>query len=153
MAIGRVQQAMVLETPNDDKEKTLTKMLSSLNSEMQLVKDNYLNNNDYVNACSSYDTIAEKYNIDMNKASDGMLTTEELQKDGGKNGGSCSISDASIKMMESIQKMQGLMSTADIATEEFTEFNAKHEKIMPLMSTNPSKYCNKLDALEKEYIK
>lgn len=153
MAIGRVQQAMVLETPNDDKERTLTKMLRSLNSDMQSVKDNYLTKDDYVNACSAYDGIVEKYNIDMEKASKGVLTTEQLKADGGKNGGSCSVGDASIKMMGIIKEMQTLMTSADIAMEEFEEFNAKHEKIMPLISTNPSNYCDELDALAKEYIK
>jgi len=153
MAISRVQQAMAIESSNDDKEKTLTKMLSSLNTDMQTIKETYLLKKEYDNACSAYDNVVKKYNIDMGKASKDMLTIEELKKDGGKNGGSCSIAEASTKMMETIKKMQTLMSNADIAMEEFEEFSAKHDKLLPLMSTNPSKYCDELDNLTKNYIK
>ena len=153
MAIGRVQQAMAIETSNDDKEKTLTKMLSNLNTDMQTINETYMLKDEYENACSAYDSVVEKYNIDMEKASKDMLTVEELKKDGGKNGGSCSIADAAIKMMGITEKMQKLMNNADIAMEEFVEFSAKHEKILPLMSTNPSKYCDELDNITKTYIK
>jgi len=153
MAIGRVQQAMAIESSNDDKEKTLTKMLSSLNTDMQTINETYMLKDEYDNACSAYDSLVEKYHIDMEKASKDMLTIEELKEDGGKNGGSCSIADASSKMMESIEKMQTLMNNADIAMEEFEEFSTKHEKILPLMTTNPSKYCDELDNLTKNYIK
>ena len=153
MAIGRVQQAMAIETSNDDKERTLTKMLGSLNDDMQKINETYMLKDDYDNACSAYDSVVQKYNIDMEKASKDMLTMEELKKDAEKEGGSCSIADASIKMMGSIEKMQKLMTNADIAMEEFEEFSTKHEKILPLMSTNPSKYCNELDNLTKQYIK
>jgi len=153
MAIDRVQQAMAIETSNNDKEKTLTISLSSLNADMQTINETYMQKDEYDNACSAYDSLVEKYNIDMEKASKDMLTVEELKEDGGKDGGSCSIADASIKMMGSIEKMQTLMNNADIAMEEFEEFSTKHEKILPLMSTNPSKYCDELDNLTKNYIK
>ena len=153
MAIGRVQQAMGIEAQNDDKERTLTKMLHSLNDDMQNINQAYMMKNEYDNACSAYDSVVQKYNIDMNKASDGMLTVEQLKEDGGKNGGSCSLAEASIKMMDTIGKMQKLMNDADIAMEEFEEFSSKHEKIIPLMSTEPSKYCDKLNNIAKKYIK
>ena len=153
MAIGRVQQAMSIETQNDDKEKTLTKMLSNLNADMKIVNDKYMMSNNYSQACSEYDKIVTKYNIDMQKASKDMLTIEQLKEDGGKNGGSCSLSEASIRMMDTIEKMQKLMENGDIATEEFDEFNSKNNKISPLITTNPSKYCDELENLKKEYIK
>lgn len=153
MALSRVQQAMVIESSNDNEERELTKMLYSLNADMQNVKDNYLDKNDYSEACNQYDKIFEKYNLDLEKASKDMITIEELKKDGGKNGGSCSISEASIKMSTTMQKLQSLMENADIATEEFLEFSKKHEKLLPLLSTNPSKYCDELDLISKEYIK
>lgn len=153
MAIERVQQAMVIESSNDDEEKTLTKMLHSLVDDMQVVNKNYLVKKEYDNACREYDNIIEKYNIDMDKATDGMLTMEELKADGGKKGGSCSIVEASAKMTKSVGKMQKLMESADIAMEEFLEFNKRHEKIMPLMTTNPSSYCDQLDEIVKTYTK
>lgn len=153
MAIGRVQQALALETQNDDKEKRITNMLVNLNNDMQNINESYMMKNKYANACSAYDSVVEKYNIDMDKASKDMITMEQLKKDGGKNGGSCSISDASIKMMTTVKKMQTLMNNADIAMEEFIEFSAKQEKILPLMTTNPSKFCDEFDTLAKEYIK
>ena len=153
MAIGRVQQAMSIETSNDDKERTLTKMLGSLNADMQTINETYMLKDEYNNACSAYDSVVEKYNIDMEKASKDMLTIAELKEDATKKGGSCSIADASIKMMGTIEEMQKLMTNADIAMEEFEEFSTKHEKILPLMSTNPSKYCDELDNLSQNYIK
>jgi Xaa-Pro aminopeptidase len=144
---------MAIETSNDDKERTLTKILGNLNTDMQTISETYMIKNEYKNACSAYDSVVEKYNIDMGKASKDMLTVKELKKDGGKNGGSCSIADASIKMMGIIEKMQKLMNNADIAMEEFEEFSTKHDKILPLMSTNPSKYCDELDNITKTYIK
>ncbi len=150
MAISRVQQAMAIESSNDNEERELTKMLQSLSDDMQNVDDNYLTKKDYNEACNQYDKIIEKYNIDLEKASKDMLSIEELKKDGGKQGGSCSISEASEKMLTTVQS---LMENADIAMEEFLEFNSKHDKLLPLMSTNPSKYCDDLDALSKNYIK
>jgi len=153
MAINRVQQAMTLETQHDDEERTLTKMLQALNADMQSVNDIYMLQNDYTGACDAYDKVIQKYNIDLEKASKDMLTIEELQKDGGKKGGSCSLGEASIKMMDTVGKMQKLMESAEIAMGEFEEFNTKHEKIMPLMTTNPSQYCDELNEIAKEYIK
>ena len=153
MTIGKVQQTMVLETQNDDNNKTLTKNLSNLNSDMQTINETYMLKNEYDNACSAYDSIVKKYNINIEEVSKDLLTIEELKKDGGKKGGSCSLADASKKMMSSIGKMQKLMNDADIAMEEFEEFSSKHEKILPLMTTNPSKYCDELDNLIKNYIK
>ena len=80
MAIGRVQQAMGLETPNDDKEKKLTKMLYSLNTDMEKVYQDYIMTKRYPQACSAYDEIVQKYNIDMDKASKDMITMEQLKK-------------------------------------------------------------------------
>ena len=153
MAISRVQQAMAIESSNDNEERELTKMLQSLSHDMQNVDDSYLTKKDYNEACNQYDKIIEKYNIDLEKASKDMLSIEELKKDGGKQGGSCSISEASEKTMTTVKRVQSLMENADIAMEEFLEFNSKHDKLLPLMSTNPSKYCDDLDALSKNYIK
>lgn len=153
MAISRVQYAMATESSNDNEEKELTKMLRSLTADMQDVDDNYMKKEDYSQACTQYDKIFEKYNLDINKTSKDMLTMEDLKKDGGKKGGSCSLSEASKNMMSTIQKMQMLMENADIAMEEFLQFNSEHEKILPLMTTNPSKYCDELDLLKEKFIK
>ena len=141
MAIGKVQQTMALEIKDNDKNRT-TK-LSNLNSDMQKINESYMMKNEYDNACSAYDSIIKKYHIEIDKVS----------KDSGQKGGSCSLADASTKMMDRMQKMQKLMNDADIAMEEFNEFSTKHEKILPLMTTNPSKYCDELDNLTKNYIK
>lgn len=151
MAIGKIQQTMALEIKDNDKNRT-TK-LSNLNSDMQKINETYMMKNEYDNACSAYDSIVKKYHIEIDKVSKDVITVKELKKDGAQKGGSCSLADASTKMMDRMQKMQKLMNDADIAMEEFNEFSTKHEKILPLMATNPSKYCNELDNLTKNYIK
>lgn len=65
----------------------------------------------------------------------------------------CSITESSKRMMTTIGKMQKLKDNADISMEEYMEFNSEHEKILPLVATKPSKYCNELNIITKKYIK
>ena len=54
----------------------------------------------YGEACDKADELAKKYNLDLNAEAKGMVTFEELQKDGGKRGGECSLAEAAQRHME-----------------------------------------------------
>jgi molybdenum-dependent DNA-binding transcriptional regulator ModE len=75
----------------------------------------------------------------MQKASKDMLTIEQLKEDGGKNGGSCSLSEASIRMMDTIEKMQKLMENGPFP-EIFQQKLNRMEIILFLLSLTMVKH-------------
>ena len=105
----------------------------------------------YDEACAKYGEIAARYKIDLNKEQEGMVTYEELQKDGGKRGGACSQSDAHIKMMGMHQQLEDKAALGDVSRDVFTDFGKDTAKLGELMYTSPSEMCKKLDELKGKY--
>lgn len=102
-------------------------------------------------ACAQYDAIAKKYNVDLQKETQGLVTFDELQKDGGKRGGECSQADASIKMMNMHQQLEDMAALGDVDRDIFRKFGDDTSKLSELLLTNPSEMCRKLDALKPKY--
>jgi hypothetical protein len=105
----------------------------------------------YTEACGYYDKIAKKYDIDLNESAKGMVTMEEIRKDGGKQGGSCSQSDASVKLMEMSQKMEDKAAMGDITRGTLGDFLKEASSHSDLIYSNPSKFCVKLDQIATKY--
>ena len=102
-------------------------------------------------ACAKYEELAKKYGIDLNKEQQGMVTIEELAKDGGKRGGECGIVEAQKKMMGMHEQLQDKVALGDADQDVFRQFGEDTAKIGELMSTNPSEACRQLDALKPKY--
>ena len=108
-------------------------------------------NKKFEEACAEYDQLATKYKIDLKKESEGLVTIEELQKDGGKRGGECSVADASKKMMEIHGQIQDQVALGDADGDALREFGKDTEPFGELMVTNPSEVCRRLDGLKAKY--
>jgi len=148
MAIGRAQNERLLAATNSYEDR---KNIGDLTKEIGDVGA-VLGEGKYNEACERYNTIAKKWNIDLEKASKGMLTMEDLKKDGGKSkGGKCSLAEASTKMNTLLTKLQMMKANG----EDVEAINAEYYKLLEtksdLMSTNPSAFCDEVDGFKKKY--
>lgn len=105
----------------------------------------------YSLACQKYDQIATKHKVDLNQKMKGMVTMEEMKKDGGKGNGSCSQSDASKKMMGYMNQLEDKVALGDTDSSQIKLFSNDIGKFGDLIYTNPSQYCSKLDGLKAKY--
>jgi len=105
----------------------------------------------YDDACAKYEAIAVKYKIDLKKEALGLVTYEELAKDGGKRGGSCSQAEAHIKMMGMHQQLEDKAALGEVSRDIFTTFGKDTTKLGELMFTDPSEMCKQLDGLKGKY--
>lgn len=148
MALGRANQAM-LRGAGQDRAKQIT--AADMATEVTSVSD-YLAKEKYAEACKYYDAIARKYSIDMEEAAEGMITMEELAKDGGRRGGRCSQADASKKVMEITNVINDKVAMGDVSGDVLKRFLAEAGKHNDLIYANPSAYCDEIDKIKKKYI-
>lgn len=148
MAIGRAQHERLIAATNSYEDR---KNIGDLATEIADVGA-VIGEGKYNEACERYNDIAKKWNIDLKKASEGMLTMKDLKKDGGKSrGGKCSQAEASIKMNALLTKLQDMKSNGD----DVEAINAEYYKTITtksdLMSTNPSAFCDEIDGFKSLY--
>jgi hypothetical protein len=105
----------------------------------------------YAEACKALDELAAKYKIDLDKEQEGMITIEDLAKDGGKGTGNCSIADAAQKQMELHGLLQAEVDAGRKTTAIFSTFNEDTKGYAEMLSTNPSKACELFETLKKKY--
>lgn len=105
----------------------------------------------FAEACAQYDQIAQKFGVDLKKESEGMVTYQEILKDGGKRGGACSQADASKKMMDMHQQLEDKAAMGEVDRDIFRKFGDDTAKLTELLLTNPSEMCKKLDELKPKY--
>jgi hypothetical protein len=149
MALGRAKQAMMSGAGSSrEKQIEAADFAKEIGDVGQVLADGR-----YAEACKYYDAIARKYSVDMEEASKGMITMEQLAKDGGRQGGRCSQADASQKLMEITNDMTDKMALGEYPYSAFSAFMGEVEKHNDLMYTNPSAYCDTLDGLKSKYLK
>lgn len=102
-------------------------------------------------ACAEYDKLAAKYKVDLKGESKGLLTMDDLRKDGGKRGGECSIADASKRMMEMHGQIQDQVALGDADGDALREFGKDTAPFGELMVTDPSEVCRQLEGLKGKY--
>lgn len=102
-------------------------------------------------ACAQYDALATKYKIDLVAESKGLLTLEQLTKDGGKGNGTCSVADASKKLMGLHQQLENKAAKGDVSRDVFKTFGEDTKAVGELMVTNPTKACELLDTVKTKY--
>lgn len=105
----------------------------------------------YNEACQKADEIAGRLGIDLAQEQKGMITIEQLAKDGGKGSGTCSIEDAAKKQMQIHSQLQAEVNAGRRDTDVFREFNEDTKSFGELLSTNPSKACELLDSVKTKY--
>ena len=143
MALGRARQAMMADRSNMRTAVDLAKETADVGKVLAAEK--------YTEACGYYDKIAAKYGVDLKEASKGMITMEQIRKDGGKKAGACSQSDAAKKLASISQDIQDKIALGDEPASVYRNFSAEVQKNNDLMYTNPSAFCVKLDQLNKKY--
>ena len=105
----------------------------------------------YTEACGEYDRIAKKYDIDLEKSSSGVITMEQIRKDGGKGSGPCSQADASKKLMGMSEQLQDRAANGEISRGVLSAFFEETEPLGAMMYTDPGAVCKKLDSLKPKY--
>lgn len=105
---------------------------------------------DFSGACKRADEIEAKYKLDLASEQKGMLTIEQLTKDGGKGTGSCSISEASIKQMEIHSQIQAAIASGQKPADSINRFSDKTMKFGELLVSDPSKACELLEQVKRE---
>ncbi len=145
LALGRVQ-ARMFATGGDG----VTKFAAAIQTESAPISE-LIAAHKYDDACRLADEIAAKYKIDLKKERDGMVTVEQLAKDGGKGGGSCSIADAAKKQMELHQLLQKEIEAGRQTPAILQKFNNDTRSYGELLTTNPGKACELLDRVKKDY--
>jgi hypothetical protein len=147
MAIGRAQQSMMSAAGGDNaKMLYVAEMAKEVGDVGKVLADGK-----YAEACGYYDKIARKYKVDLKESAKGMVTMAEIRKDGGKQGGSCSQADASVKMMNLSQKMEDKAALGDITRGQLGEFLKEIGTHNDLMYSNPSGFCSELDKIAAKY--
>ena len=105
----------------------------------------------FAQACRKYQELAKKYQVDLAKEADGLITMEQAEKDGGKGSGGCSQADAHMKMMNMHQQLEDKAATGDVEHKQSLKFAEETKAFGDLIFTNPSEMCRRLDALKPKY--
>jgi hypothetical protein len=101
--------------------------------------------------CTGYDALAKEFGFDLKQAAKGVLTIEELQKDGGRRGGSCSLADASKRFMQMQEKFLDKKANGEVSLETERAFHKACEPLGLEMTKNPSAVCTKVVTISKEF--
>lgn len=107
--------------------------------------------NKFTEACAKAEEIAQKLGVNLAEEQKGMITMEQLAKDGGKGSGTCSIADAAKKNMEVHALLQAEVDAGKRSSEVFREFSDDTVGLAEMYSTDPSKACELLELLKIKY--
>ena len=105
----------------------------------------------YGEACKKADEIEAAHGLDLKGEISGMVTMEELAKDGGKGSGHCSMADASRKQMELHGLLQAEVDNGKRSSEVFRDFAKDTLSFGDLLTSDPSKACDLIEDLRKKY--
>ena len=106
----------------------------------------------YPQACAKADEIAKRIGADLEAEKKNMLTIEQLQNDGGKGAGSCSMAEAAKKQMEVHALIQAEVDAGKLDSEKFRDFNDDLKPFAELLSSDPSQACALLEKLKNKYV-
>lgn len=102
----------------------------------------------YPEACAKADELAQEFGIkDLEEQEKGMLTIQQLRKDGGK----CSLEDASKKQMEVHGLLQAEVNAGRRSPDVFRDFNKDTASFGELLTKNPSQACELMDRVKEKY--
>jgi hypothetical protein len=101
--------------------------------------------------CAGYDALAKEYGFNVKAASKGMITMEELKKDGGRRGGECDVGEAAKNHMGLMEKFTDKLANGEVTRQEQAAFMREWEPIGRNMQFDPSKVCSDSRALAKKW--
>lgn len=145
LALGKVQARLYAEGGEG-----LTKFASSFTQETGPISE-LIAKQQYTEACQMAEEIAKKYKIDLAAEQEGMITIEQLTKDGGKGSGTCSIADAAKRQMELHAQLQAEVDAGRKTSDIFRQFGEDTRGYAQMLSTDPSAACKLFDDLKKKY--
>ncbi len=128
----------------------MTKFAAGLQTESGTVSE-LIAQEKYTEACAKVAELDKKYELNLAKEAEGMITMEQLAKDGGKGGGTCSVADAAIKQMELHGLLQKEVDAGRKSSDIFRDFNTDTRGYAEMLSTNPTEACELFDRLKKKY--
>lgn len=106
----------------------------------------------YPEACAKADELAQEFGIkDLEEQEKGMLTIQQLRKDGGKGGGKCSLEDAAKKQMGVHGLLQAEVNAGRRSPDVFRDFNKDTAGFGELLTKNPSQACELMDRVKEKY--
>ena len=105
----------------------------------------------YEEACTKAEEFAKKYDIDLKKEQKNMITYEQLQADGGRGSGTCSVADAAKMQMELHGMLQKEVNEGKRDSNVFREFNRDTQGYAEMLATNPSAACKLFEDLKEKY--
>jgi hypothetical protein len=143
MAFGRAKEKL-------QSEVGFTPLIAEMSKEAALL-GKALAEEKYTFVCTRYDEIAQKYNLDIKSAENGLIKMEHIKKDGGKMGGRCTQAEAHQKAMDYSHQLQNLVALGEVDQSEISSYSDDVMKISNLLYSNPGEYCRKLDQLKVKY--
>ena len=145
MALGSIQSRLVARGGEDG-----LKLVQFVAAKTASVGD-LITQEKYNEACIEADKIAKEMGADLANEQKGMITVEQLAKDGGKGSGTCGIAEASKKQMELHALLQAEIDAGRRDSDIFQQFNADTKGYGEMLATNPSAACKLLDDLKAKY--
>lgn len=102
-------------------------------------------------ACKMADDFAAKYKINLAEEMKGMITMEDLKKDGGKGTGACTLAEAAQKQMALHSLLQAEVDAGRRSSEVFRQFGEDTRSFGEFLTTDPTKACELIDQLKVKY--
>jgi hypothetical protein len=102
-------------------------------------------------ACAVAAATEKQYGLDLASEQKDMLTMEQLKKDGGKGSGTCSVADASKKLMYIHGLLQAEVDAGKRSSDIFRQYNDDTASFGELLMKNPSEACALLDSIKEKY--
>ena len=145
LALGRVQSRLVAKGGEDG-----MKFSAALATETGPIYE-LIAQQKYTEACVKADAIATKYGMDLAAEQKDMITYEQLAKDGGKGSGTCSMADASKKLMEIHGLLQVEVDAGRRSSDVFKDYNQDTVGFAEMLTRNPTEACDLLEKLRSKY--
>ncbi|HMO19039.1 MAG TPA: hypothetical protein PKA63_13110 [Oligoflexia bacterium] len=147
LALGKVQGRLV--AIGGDAGTRLANRISADSAAMgQLIGDEK-----YQEACELADKVAKEHELDLDNELKDMITMEDLERNGGKGSGTCSVADAAKMQMALHADLQADVNAGKHSPNIFRKFNEDTKGYALMLSTDPSKACELFTDLRAKYAK
>lgn len=145
LALGKVQARLAGKSGESGMQ-----LAARIGSESGIVSE-LIAQEKYNEACVKAKELEDKWGLDLAGEEKGMLTIEQLEKDGGKGSGTCSLADAAKKQMEIHGLLQKEVDAGRMSSDVFREFAEDTKLLADYMTSDPSKACELLERVRAKH--